>query len=231
MNFINRNRRPTSSGLYILRKIVDRIQGLSQYKVGKTDDFQQRMQSTEYRGAELLYYRATRGYKMAREIETRALDRFSKLYGDPVEGRELFSGDLVEMISVLNHLYETYRDDPPIDGLTNDLEGLGINEAAKFLQGEETEGEWNIIHPEHRESKMIINMKKNWTQYGYNTQTNSVNKKLTTYLCQFHGFQEEDCVPFMKDVTDQQFRARKFPVMLAEMHHKINGADPEWLTM
>ena len=91
MNFINRNSKPTSSGLYILRKIIDRAQGLAQYKVGKTDDFHKRMQSTEYRGAELLFYRATHGYKMAREVEIRVLDRFSKLYGDPVEGRELFA--------------------------------------------------------------------------------------------------------------------------------------------
>jgi len=228
MNFINRNSKPTSSGLYILRKIIDRAQGLAQYKIGKTDDFHKRMQSTEYRGAELLFYRATHGYKMAREVEIRVLDRFSKLYGDPVEGRELFKGDLLEMISILNHACDTYR---PAD-VGSDAGGLEAGMDALDLSDEPELGdEWKIIHPEHRNSKMIINMSKNWTQYGYNAQANTINKKLTAYLCQFHAFTEKDCVPFMKEVSAQQFRARRFPIMLAEKHRTLNGEDPPWLTV
>ena len=50
------------------------------------------------------------------------------------------------------------------------------------------------------------------------------------YLCDFHGFVESDCIPFMKKVSEQQFRARRFPLMLLEEHVKINGENPSWYT-
>ena len=31
------------------------------------------------------------------------LEKFTKLYGQPVEGREVFSGDLSEMINIIIH--------------------------------------------------------------------------------------------------------------------------------
>jgi len=217
---IARNSRPTSCGIYILRKILDRVQNAERYKVGKTDDFQKRMQSTEYKGSELIYFRSSKGYKMAREIETQALSKFCKLYGNPVEGRELFEGNVSEMINIVNHLFDTY-DNTSLQDVVAQLEQVDISSI---------DDEWKVIHPEYRNSNMITNMKKNWTQYGYNSSTNSINKRLAVYLCEFHGFVDSDCIPFMKKVSEQQFRARKFPLMLLEEHVKINGENPSWYT-
>jgi len=218
MNIV-RNSRPTSCGIYILRKILDRVQNAERYKVGKTDDFQKRMQSTEYKGSELIYFRSSKGYKMAREIESQAISKFCKLYGDPVEGRELFEGNVSEMINIVNYLFDTY--DSSLQDVVMQLEQVDISS---------TGNEWTVIHPDYRDNNMITNMKKNWTQYGYNSSTNSINKRLAVYLSEFHGFNEVECIPFMKKVSEQQFRARRFPLMLLEEHKRINGENPSWYT-
>jgi len=221
-----RNQRPTASGIYILRKLVDVIQNKLNYKVGKTDNIAKRLQASEYRGAEFLFFKATSGLRSARIIEKEVLEKFTKLYGQPVEGREVFSGDLSEMINIIIHSSNTI-------GLVNVEDVTRSMEKCELqFDGERRVNDidhWNVIHPSQRDAMLFKNMKTNFHQYGYDPNNDSVNKQLGVYLQTHHGFATSDCKPFMKEVSSCQFRFRNFPRLLYKKHRELNGSEPQWL--
>ncbi len=219
------------------------------YKLGRTGSISERLKSRDYRCCKIISICYCPGvinidnhnpsYKEAEDVIKK---EFKTNFGNPVEGSETFKGDVNKMIDIIEveckkrrkmwNKYQTFFDKffntveelqspPPGNG------GLVVQSSNKII---DVTDPWNIIHPDERDSSFIKNISINWTQYGFDKANCKINKHLESYLQKYHGFTcDTHCSDFMEVVDGMQFRARNFPVQLANQHVSNLGKLPDWI--